>query len=173
MSLVVLHPYVTVERPADQRQTWDLLARLREAGWAVADLDCAPSETAYAEHLAKRWDGNEDWMIIEHDVAPTIGQFAAMARCPEPACTAPYAHSGHPEANLRDRHVMATSLGCTKVTAAARRLTGPWPVSRQVNWHMLDSYLTGAIASALVSRTGKAWHPHPPVAHNHPAETLR
>lgn len=167
MPFLVLHPYVAAERPADQRATWDLLARLREAGWAVADLDCAPSPFAYPLHLASRWDDPSDWMIIEHDVAPTAGQFAAMVRCPELACTAPYTHSGHPAEDLSGRQVMATSLGCTKVTAAARRLTGPWPVPRWVTWHMLDSALTGAIAGALVSRTGKAWHPHPPVSHHH------
>ena len=167
--MLIVHPYLPGHREDEQAPTWHLVEELARR-WPLHDIDLSWDPLyGYGASLRALWDGDRDWLVIEHDVEAKIADVEAMDSCPELACTAPYAHSGHAVADLRGMQVMATSLGFTRITARARRLCGDWPVPAGVTWRMLDSYLTAALASALVTRTGRAWHPHRPVVHHHAA----
>ncbi len=161
--MLIVHPYVPGHREDDQAATWRLIAEVARR-WPVHDVDLSWDPLhGYGSTLRALWDGDRDWLIIEHDVEATVGDVEAMDGCPEMMCTAPYPHSGRPAEDLTGRQVVACSLGFTRITARARRLCGGWPVPDGVTYHLLDTYLS----SALVTRTGTTWHPHRPVAHHH------
>ena len=164
--MIILHPYLPGCREDEQAPTWRFLDSLpRYLPVHHIDLSWEPLY-GYGATLRGLWDGDRDWLIVEHDVEGTLDDVEAMRTCPELACTAPYGHSGHPTSQPKGQ-LMATSLGFTRITARARRLVGDWPVPAGRTYHILDSYLTTAITSALVTRTGAAWHVHRPVKHHH------
>lgn len=166
--MLIIHPYLPGCREDEQAPTWRLLEQVAKR-YAIHEVDLSWDPLyGYSATLRTLWEGGQDWLVIEHDVEPTLEDIDKMDRCPELLCSAPYAHSGHPATDLSGMKVAATSLGFTRITARARRLCGDWPVPPGVTYHMLDSYLT----SALVTRTGIWWHPHRPVTHHH-AEEMR
>ena len=165
--MIILHPYLPGCREEDQAPTWRLLEQASRV-WPVHDIDLSWDPLyGYGASLRALWGGNLDWLIIEHDVEAIVEDIEAMERCPELLCTAPYGHSGHATRDLAGGLVLSTSLGFTRITARARRLCGDWPVPAGITYHVLDSYLTGALGASLLTRTGQAWHPHRPVLHHH------
>ena len=168
--MLILHPYLPGHREDEQAPTWRLLEQAART-WPVHDIDLSWDHLyGYGASLRALWGTpGVDWLIVEHDVEATLADVEAMAKCPELLCTAPYGHSGHVAQDLAGYQVMATSLGFTRITARAREMCGDWPVPAGVTYRLLDSYLSAALASAVLSRTGRAWHPHPPVVHHHAA----
>jgi hypothetical protein len=170
--MIVLHPYLPGCREEDQAPTWRLIEQASKR-WPVHDVDLSWDPLyGYGASLRALWDGDRDWLIIEHDVEATIEDIKAMEDCPELLCMASYGHSGHAAADLTSTLVVCSSLGFTRITARARQLCGDWPVPAGTSYHMLDSWLTGALAAALVTRTGRAWHAHRPVLHHHSADMV-
>ena len=160
--MIIVHPYLPGCREDEQAPTWAFLERAART-WRVHEVDLSWDPLyGYGASLRALWPCDLDWLIVEHDIEPQLSDVEAMERCPQLLCTAPYGHSGHPPEDLTGRHVVCTSLGCTRITARARRLCGDWPVPAGVTYHMLDSYLTTALAQAV-----GPWHPHPPVRHHH------
>lgn len=46
---------------------------------------------AYGRLLRELWAAGEDFLLIEHDVVPTVDHLLRMAICPSAYCAAPYA----------------------------------------------------------------------------------
>ena len=157
--MILLHPYVPGCREDDQAPTWAFLERAARV-WPVHEIDLSWDPLyGYPTSLRALWPANLDWLIIEHDVEPQLSDVEAMEHCPQLLCTAPYSHSSHAAMDLTGHHV---PLGFTRITARARRVCGDWPVPAGVTFHVLDSYLTSALAQAV-----GPWHPHPSVVHHH------
>lgn len=157
MGARIIHPHVPTHRPAEQAPCWEALAAAEEAGWPVEHVELSPADPlAYGAALAARWDGPGDWLIVEHDVAPSVELVAEMMACERLTCFAGYGPAVES---------VAATLGCTRITERARRRTGAWPVPPGITWHVLDAWLTSGITSALGLR--ELWHPHGPVAHYH------
>lgn len=159
MTAVILHPYVPGHREADQGPTWRVLGELRQR-WEVEDMALGADPYGYWAGLFCRWHDGRTWLVIEHDIEPSIGLVEEMLECPETMCTRPYATGpGQHEAVAqfeagRVPWSVAASLGCTKIAPAAR--AHPWPLPQPVHWSRLDTELT----SRMTRLPGEMWHLH-------------
>jgi hypothetical protein len=168
VTTALLAPFVVGHRPDDQAPTLALLDRLEDAGWSVERIALDPADPlAYAKELKIRWHDRHDWLIVEHDVVPSLRLLRELALCPDLLCTQPYPGAGFPTVTPPGGRpkVVSSSLGCVKISARARQVCGSWPISL-VPWHVLDTYVTGALAAAVP----EGWHVHEREAelvHNH------
>lgn len=122
-------------------------------------VDTSGSDTAYWEAIAARWMGEDDLMLIEHDVeihAQVIPQFDS---CPELWCHFPYPYRG-------GLTTMAT--GCTRYRAALQRriaveeiLAAPSYRGIPGHWEFMDV----TIATAFSRKGVEVCDHSPPVGH--------
>lgn len=88
--MILLHPYAPGVRPADQCRTWEALAALPlpedDRRW---DRPCT-DELDYARWLALAEAADSYVMIVEHDIAPTVAQWAELWDCGEDFCAWDY-----------------------------------------------------------------------------------
>ena len=86
----LLHPYAAARTYASQAApTWAALRRLGPH-WQGQILHVACGEdTAYEEAVRAAW-GQDDLLIVEHDVEPVGGILEELRRCPHPLCAAAY-----------------------------------------------------------------------------------
>lgn len=131
---VLLHVYSPTARVASQGWTWIALAQLE--GYPHLEIEHVPcwDELGYAEALAERWDEPVNWLVVEHDIVPTPAAVAELLGCEEPVCAATYP--------LYDKRGgiagnCTSGLGCTKVTAAARRAYPGRPAVPMTGWQHL------------------------------------
>jgi hypothetical protein len=75
-------------------------------------IDTRSSTFAYWEAIVRRWDGENDLIIIEHDIVIGPDTISSLTECPEPWCLFAFDH---------DHGRMDRQLGCTKISAAAQR----------------------------------------------------
>ena len=157
--MYIIYPFCPGVREEDQEKSRAAVRALEAAGWEVDYIELPPgAPLAYWQALRDHWDDPVDWLVVEHDVAPSVDLVAEMAACPRLLCTRGYGLPvpGEP---------WAVMLGCTKFSARARQRAG-WPLPEPVAWHLLDSYLTGAVVARLGLAEG--WHQHTaPLTHYH------
>ena len=157
--MYIIYPFCPGVREEDQEKSRAAVRALEAAGWEVDYIELPPgAPLAYWQALRDHWDNPHDWLVVEHDVAPSVDLVTEMAACPRLLCTRGYGLPvpGDP---------WAVMLGCTKFSARARQRTG-WPLPEPVAWHLLDSYLTGAVVARLGLAEG--WHQHTaPLVHYH------
>lgn len=94
-----------------------------------AELVPTPDDYDYWRELARRWDGSDDLVVIEHDIVihdQVIPQFAA---CGSPWCTFPYFYGPDHDPS----RVVYETPGCAKFSADCQRrfplppVSAPWP----------------------------------------------
>jgi len=170
----ILAPWSNV-RPVDRVETDLFLAGL-PAEFEVIRCETAQSLTYY-EFLMERWRDSEDWLIVEHDIVPTVVQLLGLAICPEPFCTVPYllAH-GRPcigywrlEGKLAALYLqpgpewaLFSGFGCVKLGAQLRLAVKDPPPPH--DWDGLDQEF-----SHWLNALGYRWHVHPGMAVHHHA----
>jgi hypothetical protein len=105
--------------------------------------------------LNQFWTGQDDLVVIEHDMNLRGGEIASFRGCNEPWCTFRYPlYSGH-------RTPTAYGLGCVRFSDGLQRAT---EFCGQVPWPVLDLSLFWAILGA----TGQqAPHVHGETGHYH------
>lgn len=87
----------------------------------------AGDDFAYWRALAARWTGDNDLVVIEHDIEIGPDTIASFQACPEPWCVYAYQLFGSTS--------YAGGLGCVKFSAALQRQR--WPVPRS-HWKPFD-----------------------------------
>jgi hypothetical protein len=63
---------------------------LQQLGRSVDMVDTSASDESYAELLAALWAGDDDFLLIEHDMIPTTAAVQAMEECADVWCANPY-----------------------------------------------------------------------------------
>jgi hypothetical protein len=109
---------------------------------------------AYAGHISSMWQEGEEFINIEHDMAPWPGAIESLHECPEPLChfRYPYWPPGY----------LTTGIGCFKFgQVVIDELPDAWEDWEMVYWWNLD----GAILTYL-RNAGFKRHEHlPSIAH--------
>jgi len=91
-------------------------------------VDTSGDDYAYWRALMGRWTGEDDLLIVEHDIEIHETVIPQMEACPEPWCTFPY-RLWRPDAWCYN------ALGCTKFSAALQREVSPEEISEaQAMW---------------------------------------
>lgn len=130
----------------------------------------ADDQHGYPRLMLDEWAAPWTTIIVEQDMVPPPGTFAALAHCDQVWCTSPYLISGRIE---------TAALGCTKfapalkqnlpeiATTASRHHDGK---GSAMTWHSLDA----ALARALYARglTPHVHHEYQSIhLHNYQPET--
>lgn len=128
---------------------------------------------SYAREIAKRWDGSDDLVIIEHDNEITAEVIPSFAACDQPWCSYQYEIFSPPYTRLCD-----TGFGCTrfskelqqKISFRDRVLELPCEVcgSPHAYWGELDMRLCTQISDAL----NIGVHVHGQINHYHPYQAI-
>lgn len=130
----------------------------------LVDLSYDP-HLGYWQEIAKRWTGEEDLMIVEHDVLIHGGTVESFQSCREPWCLYGYRI-------FRTQVRCTMGLGCVRFTAECQQQTSPAEIAEAFStcptchgagcWYHLDS----RIAEVLLS-VGLKPHDHGDVYHLH------
>ena len=111
--MLILHPYAG-NHPEREVETWALMRELEQRYKVVHARTVL--ERDYSNFVATYW-GDEDIIIIEGDMVPTLEDVLEIARCPETHCAYPYAISFFKITTMRDwTQRWPNSLGCVKFT---------------------------------------------------------
>lgn len=91
--MVLLHAYSSDPAYADrQAETWAALASIEPEllgrGWTVEHVATPPDGT-YERTVGRLW-GEDDLIVCEHDIVPTLDMLLALAACPHPLCAQAY-----------------------------------------------------------------------------------
>jgi len=133
-------------------------------------VDVSHCEFAYFCLIAKLWAAGagegESFILLEHDVLPTVALLEEMWDCPHEWChayswryTSPlYPGETRPAHPTRQRE---TALFCHKISASLLRQMGTAMPRGPIRWQSLDFFLLGWLAQ--VARP----HLHGPVTHLH------
>ena len=111
------------------------------------------SDTAYWEELSRRWDGNDDLMVIEHDIEIHADVVPQFTRCPSDWCCFGYEYGpSWPD------HLITGALGCTRFSAELQRFMPAATIATSVSatdnlppvpfWHNCDLYIRNALTRA-------------------------
>lgn len=111
------------------------------------DVVCvAHNEFGYRDAIADRWTGDEDLVLIEHDIEISDDVLPSFEGCDGPWCTFAYQHMTLD--NWLDR-----GLGCVRFSAALQRaipfgkcLASPAPVPG--SWRHLDGQIAATLETA-------------------------
>lgn len=109
---------------------------------------------AYAGILAALWQDGQEFINLEHDVAPWPGALTDLWSCPNPFCY--YRYPSWPQGRL------TVGIGCMKFgQAVLDKIPHSWEDWGNIPWWDLDGALVSDILEAGFER-----HEHsPPVAH--------
>lgn len=113
---------------------------------------------AYWHAVYSRWTGEQDLMIVEHDIEIHEGVYESLRDCPEPWCSFSYKAAPLDGVKCTD---LSTGFGCAKFSAEAQRLTKDFPKSPQV-WDIIDRETI-----RLMGAIGMQPHVHGKVKHHH------
>jgi hypothetical protein len=127
-------------------------------------VDVTGDDFAYWRAIRERWTGEQDLVVIEHDIEIGPGTVASLEGCGEDWCVFAYDIFGCKR--------LVNALGCTKFSAALQRAVPPDDVAALFShcghchgegcWWHLDNYLAIALGNA-----GFTPHVHGDVAHLH------
>jgi hypothetical protein len=182
-----------VLRPWAMPETWERQLAMMESQGAQDEAcrraglgshtPCCSEPTDYAGHLADLW-GREDFIVIEHDIAPGPEDLNDFLACPEPLCAFPYRSTdpfgrrhwscSHSGGQIKEgaEWAIVSGLGLTKFTTA---VTSRQPLPhdfREKNWGHLDSVISQRLEEAWrrcrLGGSGGTFHLHwPEVQHFH------
>lgn len=79
-------------------------------------VDVAGDDGDYWRAIMSRWTGEDDLLIVEHDIEIHAGVLPQLEACREPWCVFPYPLNGY----MADR-----CLGCTRFSATLQRQVTP------------------------------------------------
>ena len=157
--LIVVVPYT--RRPA-----WGW-RESRGVPWPVHYVDVSGGEDAYWRLLASLWSRGGDFLVVEHDVVPTVEALRDLVDCPKRWCAQPYPYVGG----------VQHGLACTKFTAAAiKAVPDLWTVVAGMSdhlhgpkhWCRLDGWSNRVLTSRGVIRCDhhvEVWHEHAVTSH--------
>lgn len=116
---------------------------MRHYSYTAVRLD---GDDAYSEYLGQRWAAGEDFINVEHDVAPWLGSIEELEECPEPWC-----------AFLSDSALWAPTLCLARfrrelllehpVDWALQRsaIDDHWHASGKKTWQYCDAWMRGQL----------------------------
>jgi hypothetical protein len=158
--MLVLHPYSSA-RQEDQLETWEFLNLIR-GRFTVIDAECV-GIYGYNTFLSTFW-GQEDLIIVEQDIVPTLLDLDEIIACPEPYCVFPYAAHWKPVTTLIEwRRGTVKGLGFVKIEKEAQALAPVKEWEFRTSWRHLDEKIFNAFR-----RRGWSYHIHErAVKHNH------
>jgi hypothetical protein len=148
--VIVLAPYSELRHPEAHS------ALLSHAPQAIA-VDTSATVYDYWNALSQRWTGEDDLLVIEHDIEITFDTIPSFANCSQPWCT--YWYHWCPAMRVMD------SLGCTRFSAALQKAV-PMPAI-QVAWYEID-----AVVSTRLKSLDYSAHVHGEVKHYHEYEHI-
>jgi hypothetical protein len=139
-------------------------AALDAHGGRWTPVDVSASHTAYFDALSRLWKvGDEDLIIVEHDVEITDQVVPSFQTCRRPWCTYSYA-CGADGLSVTD-----IGLGCVRFTRELRAAipdlmdqVGRTPVLYPHDWRCIDGPLSSVLGTA-----GIVHHCHGQVTHHH------
>ena len=95
------------KRLEDQKETRRFIQLLKETHPEIKIYEAKGiNDYDYEEMLIKMIELNDDFMIIEQDIVPTLEQFLEIANSPEPICSAKYYL--YPKSTLLKEPVLAS-----------------------------------------------------------------
>lgn len=138
-----------------------------EAHAPTAELiDVTGDNYGYWREIRARWKGEEDLILIEHDIEILPDSIASMAACEHDWCSYAYPI-------FRNQQRLRYGLGCTKISARAQQLVSARHIAEgfalcklckgQGCWFHLD----GRITEQLRHDGGLFPHVHGDVTHHH------
>lgn len=160
-------------------ETVEVLKLLRSNGARVVTYQCT-EEKSYEEMFRKVWDAPIDYVIIEHDMVPTVDQITDIVLCPFPTCTFDYQLNDWGALACRDvdvepleayghkAHVFCklAGLGFTKLGWQQRaRISLRDLEESNYEWRDLDSRL-----SRLINKHNGTFHVHDGLVHHNYAK---
>jgi hypothetical protein len=129
---------------------------------AQVDFVNVGENRTYATILAELWGRQETVLLMEHDVAATVGQLRSLERCAHPWCAFTYAP--YDDAEFEDP-ATTVMLGCCKLSTEFMRATRRAWFDPSLPWWHCDVRI-----SAFGRAAGIAPHQHfPNVQHLNPA----
>lgn len=142
-----------------------------EAGLEPEWIDTSASQQVYADELEKRWTGDEDIILIEHDKEIFGVTLPEMLACDAPWCTCPYWLFPEPHTTL-----CLGGFGCTKFSAEIQRrvpvsaFRGPFwlGIDRRFNDYLLTLGI-GACLHSMVTHH-HVYEPRPEFVRSHVAD---
>jgi hypothetical protein len=141
-----------------KRETYRALVDYVPIG-SLEMVEVSHDVSAYWHEIRKRWNGEDDLLIVEQDNVITAETIPSFNMCDKPWCT--YWYPGPP--GMVDNK-LTKSLGCTRFSAELQKAV-PYPAITDKEyfiWHMIDA----RVADALELR-GYAPHVHGEVKHLH------
>jgi hypothetical protein len=134
-------------------------------------FDVSVDNEAYWRLLGELWLGEDDLLIVEHDIVCRPDVIEGMLTCPKPWCAHGYDNMCHPECMEAWRN----ALGCTRfrreVMVAVPDAISAIPPGRFRDWHQLCDGVGNRLRAE-----GFTHHWHEPAVHHHcmrlPPETL-
>jgi hypothetical protein len=164
-AMRVVCPYT----PAGLRD--ETRAALAGLGRPVDMVDVSGADTAYADLVEGLWAAGADFLLVEHDMIPTVEAVERMERCGQWWCACPYAvnhQAGEEIIGFGFTRFRAQLLTAEPDAAlAAGRWQGQWPPR---HWACIDSRLARVLTARVDPSTGHGWLPHrhrPGVGHLH------
>ena len=133
----------------------------------LVETGYAPS--AYWWELRRRWNGEDDFMIVEQDNVINAEVFPSFSMCDQPWCC--YEYIGPPGMDLDgsgEGNVLRKSLGCTRFSAELQQDITAEMISDKdyFIWHLLDMRI-----SRLLEIHGFSPHVHGQIKHVHQYDT--
>jgi len=161
----ILAPYV---RGKMARETYRSLMEYSPIGY-LEMVETGHDPSAYWHELRRRWNGEDDLMIVEQDNVITAEVIPSFNMCDEPWCC--YEYIGPPGMDIDgtgEMRILRKSLGCTRFSAQLQEDVPAVTISENdyFIWHLLDM----RIASMLEIR-GYSPHVHGAIKHVHKYDT--
>ena len=119
-----------------RQETTVALAEISEVLAIPVHYEPMTEDRSYWALFHRLWHSGEPFLIVEHDIVPTVEQVRSLIECPEVFCAYGYEHEG-------DRTV---ALGCTKFGAPLfdnylLQIPDWWAGERPPRWDEVDGWL--------------------------------
>ena len=119
-------------------------------------VDVSDCPSAYWEVLYEAWWGEEDLIIVEHDIEIHSSVLSTFESCTEPFCSFPYRGG--------NQGPLERGLGCVRFSTELQRAVPGLPLQfKHCSWMRLDSEVHEFLAE---KKFGPHYH-RPEVLHHH------
>lgn len=142
----------------EQLETWQAFEQIRKE-FDVKDL-FVNEKGDYDDALRRVWAINDDLLIVEQDIVPTLELVRDVVACKEPWCTCKYKVSY--KDNVLQPYYLNYGFGFMKYSAKLRRElpVDTWFQVGEWDWFNLDSRINGELVAK-----GLEHHSHGEVKH--------
>lgn len=154
--MLVLHVYEPKDRPEDQIETWEALARLTALNCYSVQHERTEGEYGYAEVLARYWSWPSSLLIWEQDIVAVYHQVVELEACLEPFCAFDYYLAS---GTLWSKVPNAVGWGLSRLSPEARASVKESPPVPHHRFVGMPARLKDRLPPVHVHR--------PPVKHNH------